>query len=85
MHMPASVAPSVGQRPRHRYQTRRIAPAAETLVCIERLLLPVFKRICRVDGRRKFQVPIQIPCAKAGCPPHKEGGNGLTPIHLSRD
>jgi hypothetical protein len=30
LHMPASVAPSVGQRPRHGYWTRRIAPAAET-------------------------------------------------------
>jgi hypothetical protein len=28
--MPASVAPSVGQRPRHGNWTRRIAPAAET-------------------------------------------------------
>src|SRR2546429_302118 len=28
--MPASVAPSAGQRPRHGYETRRIAPAAET-------------------------------------------------------
>src|SRR5258705_7266540 len=30
LHMPASVAPSAGQRPRHGYRTRRIAPAAET-------------------------------------------------------
>src|SRR3954468_19707340 len=73
---PASVAPSVGQRPRHRYQTRRIAPAAETLVHIHRVLLAVFKRICRVDGRRKFQFPIQIPCAR-GAAPHKEGGKAM--------
>src|SRR5712675_1064594 len=25
------------------------------------------------------------PRSKGGLPPHKEGGNGLTPIHLSRD
>src|SRR5207247_3555390 len=30
LHMPASVAPSAGQRPRHGNRTRRIAPAAET-------------------------------------------------------
>src|SRR5262249_49067206 len=30
LHMPASVAPSVGQRPRHGSRTRRIAPAVET-------------------------------------------------------
>ena len=30
LHMPASVAPSVGQRPRHGNWTRRITPAAGT-------------------------------------------------------
>src|SRR5439155_21701286 len=39
LHMPASVAPSAGQRPRHGNRTRRIAPAAETYT---RQLCPFF-------------------------------------------
>jgi hypothetical protein len=69
--MPASVAPSVGQRPRHRYQTRRIAPAAETSVSIERRLLALFNRICRVDGRRKFQVPVKYLAQGRAGPPQQ--------------
>src|SRR5438874_6664815 len=50
LHMPASVAPSAGQRPRHGNRTRRIAPAAETYT---RQLCPFFVLYKR--GQRRLR------------------------------
>jgi hypothetical protein len=60
--MPASVAPSVGQRPRHGNRTRRIAPATETYAPVAMPILRIVQAPLSTVARRLWRDRAQQAC-----------------------